>query len=139
MSGLAAVLAGRTTGNLHQWHGNLEVADVAHAVEHAGWKFAHVDGWKATTKPEVLTAFGDALSFPEWYGANFDALHDCLYAVGDDTLLLWDGWGTFARDDERAFSIMADLLSEPTRGAGRFVVLLRGEGPELPTGITSLD
>lgn len=139
MSGLAAVLAGRADGSLHQWHGNFEVADVAHAVEHAGWKFAHVDGWQATTKPEVLAAFGEALAFPEWYGANFDALHDCLYAVSDDTLLLWDGWGTFARDDERAFSIMVDLLTEPTRGKGRFVVLLRGAGPELPEAVTSLD
>ncbi|QIX26337.1 barstar family protein [Nocardioides sp. JQ2195] len=139
MSGLAAVLAGRVAGNLHQWHGNFEVADVANAVEHAGWAFAHVDGWRATTKPEVLAAFGDALAFPEWYGANFDALNDCLSDLTVDTLLLWDGWGTLARGDEHAFTVMLDLLAEPTRGAGRFVVLLRGDGPELPGSVTSLD
>lgn len=27
---------------------------------------------------EVLQKLGDALSFPDWYGANFDALFDCL-------------------------------------------------------------
>lgn len=27
---------------------------------------------------EILTEFGKALHFPTWYGANLDALHDCL-------------------------------------------------------------
>lgn len=38
-------------------------------------------------------AFSLALSFPEWYGKNLDALNDCLTAVHEDTklhLLHWD-------------------------------------------------
>lgn len=27
---------------------------------------------------ELLERLGEALKFPDWYGANFDALHDCL-------------------------------------------------------------
>lgn len=27
---------------------------------------------------ELLERLGKALHFPDWYGANFDALHDCL-------------------------------------------------------------
>ena len=27
------------------------------------------------------------LAFPDWYGRNLDALHDCLTAVCEDTLL----------------------------------------------------
>lgn len=138
MSGLAAVLAGHVEGALHQWSGPADVADVRHAVEQAGWHFAHVDGWTAQTKPEVLAAFGRALSFPDWFGHNFDALHDCLYGISQDTLLLWDGWGTLARGDARAFSTMLDVLGEPTRGTARFVVLLRGEGPQLPDSVPAL-
>ena len=26
----------------------------------------------------LLKQLGDVLDFPDWYGANFDALHDCL-------------------------------------------------------------
>ena len=26
----------------------------------------------------LLKQLGEALNFPDWYGANFDALHDCL-------------------------------------------------------------
>jgi hypothetical protein len=84
------------------------------------------------------------LSFPEHYGQNFDALADCLGDVvaGDSEgwLLLWDGWGPLARQDERAFSVSLSVLGgrvNADRG-GPFVVVLRGEGPEV-TGVPSLD
>ena len=30
------------------------------------------------SKAELLSAFAHALSFPDWFGANWDALADCL-------------------------------------------------------------
>ncbi len=144
MSGLAAVLAGRQAPGMHRWHGAFDAADVRHSVEHAGWGFAHVDGWtRADTKVDFLDAVGEALDFPEHYGRNFDALADCLHDIGagrDGVVLLWDGWATLARADERAFSIALSVLGSRVnddRGVP-FTVLLRGEGPVLP-GITSLD
>lgn len=144
MSGLAAILAGHEPPGIYQWHGAFDVADVRHTVEHAGWGFAHVDGWVGGgTKAEFLDAVGTALSFPDYYGHNFDALADCLYDVGEGTdgvLLLWDGWSTLARGDEKAFSVALSVLGarvNSDRGA-RFAVLLRGEGPHV-TGVPSLD
>jgi len=144
MSGLAAVLAGREPPGIHLWHAAFEVEEVRHAVEHAGWGFGHVDGWTgADTKPAFLAAVGEALDFPDHYGQNFDALADCLHDIGehrDGVVLLWDGWATLARTDERAFSVALSVLGsrvEADRGVP-FVVLLRGEGPFLP-GVTSLD
>ncbi|QSR31708.1 barnase inhibitor [Nocardioides sp. S5] len=144
MSGLAAVLAGREAPGIHTWHGAFDAADVRHSVEHAGWGFAHVDGWtRGDTKAGFLDAVGDALDFPAHYGRNFDALADCLHDIGagrDGVVLLWDGWATLARADERAFSIALSVLGSRVnddRGVP-FAVLLRGEGPVLP-GITSLD
>lgn len=144
MSGLAAVLSGRRAPGIEHWHGALAVDDVRHAVEHAGWGFGHVDGWtSADTKAGFLAAVGEALRFPDYYGQNFDALADCLHDVGPGTagvLLLWDGWATLARSDERAFSIALSVLGSRVaadRGVP-FSVLLRGEGPVVP-GVTSLD
>ncbi|MBC2933511.1 barstar family protein [Nocardioides sp. zg-1228] len=144
MSGLAAVLAGREPPGIHRWHAAFEVEEVRHAVEHAGWGFGYVDGWTgADTKPAFLAAVGEALDFPDHYGQNFDALADCLHDIGehrDGVVLLWDGWATLARTDERAFSVALSVLGsrvEADRGVP-FVVLLRGEGPVLP-GVTSLD
>lgn len=148
MSGLAAILARREPAGVHLWHSALEVADVREAVEHAGWAFAHVDGWVGDgTKDEFLADVGRALGFASHYGQNFDALADCLRDVGDDVdtgragvVLLWDGWATLARQDERAFRIALDVLSERSADDRRalFAVLLRGEGPSVP-GIRSLD
>jgi len=38
-------------------------------------------------------AFAEALSFPDHYGNNLDALHDCLTAISEETrltLLYWE-------------------------------------------------
>src|SRR5687767_6362514 len=113
MSGLAALLAGHHPPGIYRWHGAFDVADVQHAVEHAGQAFAHVDGWTHTTKAELLTAVGEALDFPDYYGHNFDALADLLYDVGADgtgTVLLWDGWGPLAREDQQSFSVALSVL-----------------------------
>ena len=143
MSGLAALLTGRVDPGIYLWHGAFDVDDVRHTVQHAGWALGHVDGWRAGGKAEFLAAVGQALDFPDWYGHNFDALADCLHDVGsgaDGVVLLWDGWATLARDDEKAFSIALSVLGSRVhadRGAP-FAVLLRGEGPEVP-GLPSLD
>jgi hypothetical protein len=143
MSGLAALLAGHTPPGIYRWHGAFDVADVQHTVEHAGQAFAYVDGWTHTTKAELLTAMGEALEFPDYYGHNFDALADLLYDVGSDgtaTVLLWDGWGPLAREDEHSFSVALSVLGgrvNADRG-GPFTVLLRGAGPAV-AGVPDLD
>ena len=144
MSGLAALLSGRVDPGIYLWHGAFDVEDVRHGVEHAGWGFGYVDGWTvADTKAAFLAAVGEALDFPGHYGQNFDALADCLHDIGtgrDGVILLWDGWATLARGDEKAFSIALSVLGSRVnddRGVP-FSVLLRGDGPEVP-GITSLD
>jgi hypothetical protein len=149
MSGLAAVLAHRKDPGIYLWHGHFRDDDVRHSVEHAGWHYAHVDGWHGETKAEFLRAVGEALGFSAEDVADveshgFDALADRLGDVvaGDSEgwVLLWDGWGPFARHDERAFSVSLSVLGgrvNADRG-GPFVVVLRGEGPEV-RGVPSLD
>lgn len=143
MSGLAVLLAGRKEPGIFRWHGAFDVADVQHTVEHAGWRFVHLDGAGVEAKSEFLDRIGQAFSFPDHYGRNFDALADCLHDVvaGDSegTILLWDAWGPFARAEERAFSVALSVLGSRVNAdrGGRFAVLLRGEGPDL--GIRSID
>lgn len=143
MSGLAALLAGRVDPGTYLWHGTFDVDDVRRTVEHAGWALGHVDGWVEDGKADFLAAVGQALAFPDWYGQNFDALADCLHDIGagaEGVVLLWDGWATLARGDEKAFDIALTVLGSRVhadRGVP-FAVLLRGEGPEV-AGLPSLD
>lgn len=136
MSGLAAVLAGRHEPGVYTWQSGLEVSDIRHAVEQAGFGFGYVDGWRAQDKRAVLAGIGEALRFPDHYGGNLDALVDCLRAV-DDTVLLWDGWSPLAREDPRSFAAVVEVLAERARRARALVVLLRGDGPE--TDLPALD
>lgn len=138
MSGLAAVLAGRHDAGVHLWHNALNVPDIQHAVEHAGWQFGYVDGVALESKKEVLGAIGAALDFPDHYGGNLDALRDCLRDLDSPTVLLWDGWGSLARAEPNAFEKVCRVLGRRENGDPSLEVLLRGPGPD-DTGIESLD
>jgi hypothetical protein len=134
MSGLAGLLARHHEPGLYRWHAAFSAQEVAHAVELAGWRFGYVDGWQHQTRGEFLAAVGEALAFPEHYGQNLDALNDCLRDVPASTVLLWDGWGTLAREDAAAFAAVRAILGDH---AATLTTLLRGEGPELD--VPSLD
>jgi RNAse (barnase) inhibitor barstar len=41
-------------------------------------RYVEIDLAAAATRKAVLIAIGKALGFPKWYGANLDALYDCL-------------------------------------------------------------
>ena len=129
MSGLAAVLAGRQAPGVHRWPSALDVDDVRAAVEQAGWAFGYVDGVGLEDLPGVLRGIGVALAFPPHYGQNLDALNDCLRDLERPTVLLWEGWGGFARAEERRFRVVARILGDRDPGDPPLQVLLRGPGP----------
>ena len=37
------------------------------------------------SKEDLHRIFREVLSFPEWYGSNLDALHDCLTDLQEET------------------------------------------------------
>lgn len=45
------------------------------------------------TKAQLHAALADALSFPDWYGNNLDALYDCLTDLDEPVHLHLVGWG----------------------------------------------
>lgn len=55
--------------------------------------------------------FAEALSLPEFYGNNLDALHDCLTAISEDTTVQLINWaaagaalGNYARAARRCLT-----------------------------------
>jgi hypothetical protein len=137
MSGLAALLAGHNPPDLYQWHSAAHVPDVEHAVEHAGWKFVHLDGWTIEDKTSFLKSAAAAFELPDDRAQNFDALSDGLADVdardANGVVLLWDGWSPFCRHDEQAFKVALSVLggrANADRGC-KFAAILRGDGPSL--------
>ena len=54
------------------------VGSVQEAADSLDYPCFRVDPRDTAEMPAILAAFGEALNFPEWYGANLDALKDCL-------------------------------------------------------------
>lgn len=48
-------------------------------------KYAMIDGRAVTSMEEIHQTLAQQLSFPEWYGGNLDALHDCLSDLHEET------------------------------------------------------
>ena len=70
-------------------------------------------------RSELHKAFAGALAFPDHYGNNLDALHDCLTALPEETLLTLMNWeaaeeglGNYARSLRR---VLLDAAEENPR------------------------
>lgn len=133
MSGLAALLAGHNPPGAYQWHSGSKVDDVRHAVEHAGWRFAHLDGWTVEEREPFAKALGAALDLED--SGDLEAVARGLGSVdagdGPGTVLLWDGYGPLARNDQASFAEGLRMLADRSAQEPPFAVILRGEGPEL--------
>lgn len=60
-------------------------------------------------RSDLHRAFANALSFPDHYGNNLDALHDCLTEIHEETRIRLENWeaaeaalGSYARNAKRA-------------------------------------
>ena len=73
-----------------------------------------VDLSRAASAGEALRRIGEALNFPDWYGANFGALIDCLTdpecLPGKGHGLFVDGAATLRQGDPRAFATLLEVL-----------------------------
>lgn len=47
-------------------------------------KYAIIDGSAVVSMEDVHKSLAQQLSFPEWYGGNLDALHDCLTELHEE-------------------------------------------------------
>ena len=58
--------------------GARDVDELRRWAARAGHRFVLVECSDCVDRHSVLKAIGCAFSFPDWYGANLDALYDCL-------------------------------------------------------------
>ncbi len=84
-------------------------------------------------KGALLERFAAALGFPEWFGANWDALEDCLedlsWRADATRLLVIEGFEPLAARARDDFAVLLDLLRDVAeywsgRGRGFFVLFV---------------
>lgn len=67
---------------------------------------------------EALRQIGTALHFPTWYGANLDALFDCLtdpdWQAGNGLVLLMNGTDSLRHAESENFSTLVEVFQAVT-------------------------
>lgn len=88
----------------------------------------------------VLRELGEALHFPDWYGANFDALHDCLtdpdWQPAPGSIMHLAGLDTLRRSSPDDFSALMDVFAsaaDSRRADGKPLwILIDAAAPGIP-------
>ena len=76
-------------------------------------KTIRLDGNRITNSKDMAVYMKEIFSFPETFGGNLDALHDCLSEVNVDTVIQLDEETLRTVCDEKyAWKVMRVLLDE---------------------------
>lgn len=75
-------------------------------LEHPGVHLSEIDGGAIGSKLELMAALADVLKFPDYFGANWDAVDECLRELeswlgpGGHVLLVSSGDSLWRREPE---------------------------------------
>jgi RNAse (barnase) inhibitor barstar len=102
-----------------------EQMDAATAVARARARRAYphvLDGRLTVDKLSTLDAIGAALSFPDYFGRNLDALYDCLtdlsWLPSGEHVLVWVGSDALKAAEPKAYLGVRSVLSDAQRALG---------------------
>lgn len=140
MTALQIALAGARPPGVYRLTSRARPATVRRIVEGLGWRFFAIDGRAVTDKPTFLAAASRAMSFPAYFGRNWDAfeemVNDLAWAPAPGYVLLFDNAHLLATTNAREFQTAVDILRT---AAGRwqadgtpFYILLRGADIDAP-------
>ncbi len=75
-----------------------------------------VDGATMSSKAHAMAAIAGALSFPGYFGANLDALYDCLTDLSwlptGEHVLIWSAPNVLATADPAAYQGIHKVLAD---------------------------
>lgn len=136
---LAPVLAGHVPPGVLSWPAALPAEQALKAAHAAGWETAVLDLSGVTDKAGLMTACADALRLPDWFGANWDALADCLddlewWPADRGRLILVRDWQTYAQARPDEWSILQEVFADAAArwrrtDTGLVVLMALGQDP----------
>lgn len=94
----------------------LDIDEPAAQAAERGFFFARIDLTDCEDKACLLRGFADALSFPDWFGHNWDAFADCLadldWLQASGHVLVVEGTATLARHARETLDTCREILAE---------------------------
>lgn len=95
---------------------------IAESLSAAGWSVAVVPPTSSTA--DFYRALAAAAGFPDWFGANLDALWDTLTDLTGPTALIVERWSRLARAEPRDWPRLLAVLEERATIDPPFAVVL---------------
>jgi RNAse (barnase) inhibitor barstar len=78
-----------------------------------------MDGTRIRSKDEFYDAVAAALSFPDWFGRNLDALYDCLrdlsWLPAGEHVLVWSAPEVLRAADPDGYRAITEVLLDASR------------------------
>ncbi len=115
-SKLRRLLSGQTPPGLYRVSSKLDPHAVISALEAHGWRGFHLDGRQITDKQTFLAAMAQAMHFPDYFGANWDALEECVtdlsWTPARGYVLLYDHVIRFARSRPHEWVMARRILAQ---------------------------
>ncbi|MCQ4044169.1 barstar family protein [Streptantibioticus rubrisoli] len=120
------------TGVVH-WSQDRPTADLLAAAERTGRRAYSVELQGVADKAGFMARCAAALKLPDWFGANWDALYDCLTdpdvlpADGGRVLVVtgWHGYAAAAPEDWRtALGVLGDAADYWAKTDTQFLAVL---------------
>ena len=112
---LDAVVAGARTPGVYLLSSAEPVDALASRLVQVGWVAPIIDGYAVADRAAFLRACAEALRLPEWFGFNFDALHDCLIDLswldGAGQVVFWEGAATLADADPASWRTACEAFA----------------------------
>ncbi len=96
-----------------------DISEIERAAVSAGLAFFKVDLSQAATKEDFLRAVSEALSFPAYFGMNWDALEECLtdfeWHAGKGYVIVLQAADTFSRTAPDEFKTASSILKSAAK------------------------
>jgi hypothetical protein len=78
MNAIASILTGVVPPGIYRLPLHQPAASLRGAIEQVGWRVFYLDGQAIHDKASFLTAAASAMSFPPYFGRNWDAFEECV-------------------------------------------------------------
>ena len=134
MATIDLIISGQAVHQIYRLDSDVAPEELAAMLQEQDGELFYLDGAEMTDKAQLMQEFAAVLNFPDYFGSNWDALHDCLRDVSwldeDAThcVLLFDRWEKCTSSN--LIETLQDALASWKESADAVYVLIRTTNPD---------
>ena len=120
MKKLEPILQQQTASGLYRFTSRAKPDSIMAEIAEHGWQGFYIDGRQVTDKQSFFTTASQAISFPGYFGNNWDAFEECIRDLAwfreenapKGYVVLYDQVVRLARRDSQSWAMVQATLTE---------------------------